>query len=103
MGRRRVTAVSVVVFDAIAFAIGVGPLLEGAEQWSLTVMFYLSWIALAVMGIKTMAVDPIDQRVDSSIKDPTNLHCYWCRSSVGNDSKHCWDCNKCVENFDHHC
>jgi len=105
--KRQLTAVGVVIFDALVFAFTVCPLLEGTELWSITAVFFLMWITVAVAGLTTLSIDPVDQSIiTKDLNDSSGMHsrrCYRCEASVRLNSKHCWDCKKCVEEFDHHC
>mmetsp|Transcript_40326 Transcript_40326/g.111057 ORF Transcript_40326/g.111057 Transcript_40326/m.111057 type:complete len:304 (+) Transcript_40326:93-1004(+) len=104
--RRQVVAVLLVLFDAVMFGVGFAPHLDEVDRWSLTPAFYVSWLGVVVMGLTTMGIDPADpnlQTKDAGDAAEGMLHCYWCKSSVEDQTKHCWECNKCVGQFDHHC
>ena len=73
-----------------------------------SIIFSISFVLMAVAGISTMTVDPMDlnvSRAEEGLQPQSDAmaYCKNCRVNVQLDSKHCWDCNKCVANYDHHC
>lgn len=104
--KRQITAVTVVLADAILFGAVVAPRLYCQDVSLcvvLTSLFYLAWLGVAAAALATMSCDPakLDTAKAHSAGEDVK-ECRFC-GPVSSDAKHCWECNKCIPNFDHHC
>jgi len=98
----------VILLDAFAFGLSIGPCLNEVELWGLAAAFVFVLLALVATVLSTVCINPIDVGMSrdqlanvNQTKNP--IYCFQCKFYMRPKSKHCWNCNMCIAGFDHHC
>jgi len=111
LSKRQVLSIVLTVGDGAVFSLVILPLYRGTWSLVFLLIFTLSFAFTVVAAAWAMTVDPIDPMATEDAPELDEeecdledvLHCRYCESHVGLDSKHCKECKKCVANYDHHC